>query len=117
LTLGKQRHKLEQSAEGENTMARKKKPWSLLSSHGLVLVTVARFGDISVVEIAKKTGLSRSTVLHALKDLRNAGMLKSKKVGRRNSYMFMRDATFRHSIVRDTKIGDLLDIFTARAPR
>lgn len=98
-------------------MARKKKPWSLLSSHGLVLATVARFGDISVIEISKKTGLSRSTVLHALKDLRNAGMLKSTKVGRRNTYQFVRDASFRHSVLRHAKIGDLLDIFSPTARR
>lgn len=80
-------------------MARKKRPWSLLSSHGLVLVTVARYGDLAVPDISQKTGLSRSTVLNVLKDLR------------RNTYNIDTSKTLRHPIVRDTDLGDLLGAF------
>jgi DNA-binding transcriptional regulator GbsR (MarR family) len=77
-----------------------------------VLVSVARFGDLTVPEISAKTGLSRSTVLHGLKDLRKARMLKVKRVGRRNQYHIQGAASFRHPILRDTDIGDLLKAFT-----
>ena len=91
---------------------RTKRPWSLLSSHGLVLVSVARFGDITVPEIAAKTGLSRSTVLHALKDLRRSRMLKVHRNGRRNEYQIQDSASFRHPVLKDTEIGDLLQAFS-----
>lgn len=97
-------------------MVKKKRPWSILSSHGLTLVTVARFGDLSVPEICEKTGLSRSTILHALKDLRMARMLKVRRVGRRNNYEIERSAYMRHPLTSDTEIGDLLKAF-GRAPR
>ena len=93
-------------------MARKKRPWSLLSSHGLVLVSVARFGDLTVPEISAKTELSRSTVLHALKDLRRSRMLKVRRVGRRNQYHIQGTASFSHPVLRDTDVGDLLQAFT-----
>lgn len=92
-------------------MVKKKRPWSLLSSHGLVLVTVARYGDLAVPEICDKTSLSRSTVLHAIKDLRRARMLKVRRVGRRNQYQIERKTNLRHPIARDTELGDLLKAF------
>lgn len=92
-------------------MVRKKRPWSLLSTHGLVLVAVARFGDLAVPEICKKTGLSRSTVLNALKDLRRSRMLRARRAGRRNTYNIDESASLRHPILRDTDIGSLLAAF------
>lgn len=89
-------------------MVRVKRPWSLLSSHGLVLVTIARFGDLTVPQICEKTRLSRSTVLNALKDLSQARILAVRRVGRRNTYKLNEDATFRHQVVADAHIGDLL---------
>jgi DNA-binding transcriptional ArsR family regulator len=89
-------------------MARKKQPWSLLSSHGLVLTAVARYGDITVPEIAEKSGLSRSTVLHCLKDLRRSRMLKVRRQGRRNEYEIDGTVGFRHPILRETRIGDVV---------
>jgi DNA-binding transcriptional ArsR family regulator len=93
-------------------LVKKKRPWSLLSSHGLTLVTIARFGDLAVPEICDKTGLSRSTILHALKDLRRARMLRVRRVGRRNQYEIDPSANMRHPIARDTELGDLLKAFS-----
>jgi hypothetical protein len=92
-------------------MVRRKKPWSLFSSHGLVFLSVARYGDLSVPELMEKTALSRSTVLNVVKDLRKSRMIAVRRIGRRNSYDFRRDASFRHDVARDVRIGDLLDIF------
>lgn len=73
-----------------------------------MLVTIVRFGDLTVPEICEKTGLSRSTVLNALKDLNEARILDVRRVGRRNAYRLNKDAKFRHQVVADAHIGDLL---------
>lgn len=87
---------------------RVKRPWSLLSSHGLVLVAIARQPDLTVMEIASRTGLSRGSVLRVLRQLQQARMLDVKRRGRRNAYR-VNDATrFRHPILRDKRIGGLL---------
>lgn len=73
-----------------------------------MLVTLVRLGDLAVPQICEKTGLSRSTVLNVLKDLKNTRILKVKRVGRRNTYALHEDATFRHRIVADAQISDLM---------
>ena len=97
-------------------MVRKRRPWTIFSSHGLVLVAVARQGNLTVPELAEKTGLSRSTILKVLKDLRRSRMMQVTRRGRRNTYSFHREATFRHAIARDILIGDFLDVFPPVAP-
>jgi hypothetical protein len=94
-------------------MVRLKRPWSLLSSHGLVLVTIVRFGDLTVPQICEKTGLSRSTVLNVLKDLKTSQILIVRRTGRRNTYQLSEDATFRHQIMADTHISELFKAFPA----
>ena len=89
-------------------MVKRKRPWYLLSSHGLVLAVVARFGDITVPEIAEKSGLSRSTVLNRLKELRAAHILRVRKRGRRNEYQVDSKANFRHPAMSDTEIDSLV---------
>lgn len=88
-----------------------KRPWSLLSSHGLVLVTLVRHGDLAVPQICDMTSLSRSTVLNVLKDLKNGRILKVRRVGRRNTYALLEDAKFRHKVVSDAQISELLRAF------
>jgi len=71
-----------------------------------------RFGDLAVPEIAEKTGLSRSTVINALKDLRNAKMLRVRRqLGRKNMYSIEDSTTLRHPILKDVAIGDLMAAF------
>lgn len=71
-------------------------------------MTVVRLGDLAVPQICQKTGLSRSTVLNVLKDLKNSRILKVRRVGRRNTYALEENAKFRHQIVADAHISDLL---------
>jgi predicted transcriptional regulator len=92
-------------------MAKVARPWSLLSSHGLILVTVSRYPNLTVVGIADKVRLNRATVLRVLRDLRTIGMLDVRRVGRRNAYAVNKDASFRHPVLRDARIEGLLQAF------
>lgn len=92
-------------------MVRRNKRWSLLSSHGLVLVTVSRYGSITVPEIGQRTHLSRASALRVLRDLQDAGMLQTSQQGRRNVYHIRREVSFRHPVLKDSHIGDLLKAF------
>jgi DNA-binding transcriptional ArsR family regulator len=92
-----------------------KRPWSLLSTHGLVLATVYRFGDLTVSDIGQRTGLGRTTVLRALQDLENAGMLEARRQGRRNVYTVNLQAHYRHPIMKDKSIKGLLETLATPA--
>lgn len=96
-------------------MARKQAPWSLLSTHGLVLVCVSRYGDITVMDIAKRTGVSRGTVLRVLRDLQASGMLDVCRLGRKNTYRIRGSVTFRHPVLRGRGVEELLKAFPEAA--
>jgi predicted transcriptional regulator len=77
---------------------------NLLSTHGVVLAAIAKQPDIRLRDLASALDVTERTVWRAVEDLVSAGVLKRKKVGRRNTY----------SIVGDAVIGDSnLDITVA----
>ena len=96
-------------------MAKVSKPWSLLSSHGLVLAAISQIPDDTVLGIAERTNLSRATVLRAVRDLESAKMVKTERHGRRNIYSVDPTVTFRHPIVRGAKIEGLIGAVAPRA--
>lgn len=98
-------------------MAKVSKPWSLLSSHGLVLAAISQIPDDTVLGIAERTNLSRATVLRAVRDLESAKMVKTERHGRRNIYSVDSTVTFRHPIVRGARIEGLIDAVAPRARR
>lgn len=90
--------------------------WWLLSTHGLVVVALARLGNPTVEEVARATSKSRATVLRTLNDLRSAGIIESHRLGRRNVYRIRTEAHFRHPLMNDRVIGALVELFQAQAP-
>ena len=83
--------------------------WYLFSVHGLVLLTLVRHGDLTVTDIASRVGRTKWTVLRVLRDLREADLLATTRVGRRNTYRVNREAQFRNPVLRDEKIGVLFE--------
>lgn len=85
--------------------------WSLFSVHGLVLIALLRYGDLTVTQLAARVGRTKWTVLRVLRDLREARLLTVERVGRRNAYRVNLDAHFRSPLTMDRKISALLDVF------
>lgn len=96
-------------------MAQQKKPWSLLSSQGLVLVRLFRHPGVTIDALTAKCGLSRGTVFRALRDLRDAGMLEVHHSGRRSFDEVRPDVSFRHPELQDRGIGELLMVLPPRS--
>ena len=82
--------------------------WSLLSTHGLVLLSVADKPETTTREIADNLGVTERSVQRAVSDLDGAGYIKRKKVGRRNRYDVNRKKTLRSPIKQDKRVADLL---------
>ena len=64
--------------------------WSILSNHGKVLVCLWRDPDVRVSEVATLVGIKERAVQRILADLREAGVVASTRVGRRNRYRINR---------------------------
>ena len=82
--------------------------WSLLSTHGLVLLSVVDKPEVTTREIADNLGMAERSVQRAVSDLDGAGYIRRKKVGRRNKYQVNRNKPLRSPIKQDKSVDDLL---------
>lgn len=87
--------------------------WTFLSNHTHVLVCLDRQRDIRLRDIAQQVGITERAVIKLLAELEDAGVITRAKEGRRNLYTVHRGEHFRHSIERNTTVGDLLDLINS----
>jgi DNA-binding IclR family transcriptional regulator len=80
----------------------------LLTSHGLVLLCVARNPSIRLRQIAEQVGLTERAVHRIVCELCSAGYLSRRRVGRTNVYEIHRDAALAHDLLRGHDVGDLV---------
>ncbi len=83
-------------------------PWSFVSSHGAVLIAVARHPDATVKEIADQVTLTERQAHRVLADLVGEGYITRERVGRRNHYAVDPSQQMRHPTLADHQVGDLL---------
>src|SRR5262245_1576022 len=82
--------------------------WTLVTSHGLVLVHLARFPEASMKETAEAIELTERSVNDIIQDLKSAGLIRASRTGRRNRYEIDAEACFRHRTLRSVPIAALL---------
>ena len=88
-----------------------KRHWTLISSHGAVLIEVARDPDLPVREIAGRVGVTDRHAYRMLADLCEEGYLVRERVGGRNRYRVDPDRPMRRAAVADRRVGELLLAF------
>lgn len=88
--------------------------WTLVTSHGLVLVYVALNGEATIREISREIGLTERRVMEILRDLKEAGHISIERQGRRNIYSLTENATFMHPKLKHIYVNDFLDLVQGR---
>ena len=83
--------------------------WSFVSSHGTVLIAVARHPDATVKEIADRVTLTERQAHRVLSDLVGEGYVKRERVGRRNHYAVDTSRNLRHPSLAGHQVGELLE--------
>ena len=96
------------------TIDPKTPPWTFLSNHGHILLSIARDPNIRVREIARSVGITERAVQRIVLDLEEQGYLVRERVGRRNRYQVVTDLPLRHPIEAHRNIGDLLELVANR---
>jgi DNA-binding transcriptional ArsR family regulator len=81
-----------------------------MTSHGVVLVEVARAPDSTVRELAARAGLTERQAHRVLADLVDGGYVERERIGRRNRYRIDSGKPLRHPSVRDHRVGELLEV-------
>lgn len=81
--------------------------WNVLSSHGLVLVSIALNPNRTAREIGDEVGLTERSTHKIIVDLEDEGYINRIKKGRQNTYKIHSDKEV-PDVVTDASIGDLL---------
>jgi DNA-binding MarR family transcriptional regulator len=82
--------------------------WTFLTSHGLVLLEVARAPGSTVREIAERSGLTERQTHRVLADLVEDAYVARERVGRRNHYRVDDSLPMRHPLLAGHQVGELL---------
>ena len=84
--------------------------WTLLTSHGHVLVEILRNPQARIRELSAAAGITERATAAIIADLEAAGYVTRTRVGRRNHYAVNLDLPFRHSAQRDLRVGPFLEM-------
>ena len=82
--------------------------WSFFSSHGLVLLVLARRPDQRIREVAEAVGLTERAAQTIVNDLVEGGYVRRIREGRRNKYLVLGDQPLRHPVTAQHRVADLL---------
>ncbi len=83
--------------------------WTFLSNHTHVLLCLHRNPESLLREVAVEVGITERAVQRILAELEMAGVVKKKKIGRRNRYTIKKTYKLRHPIEAHRSIADLLE--------
>ena len=93
--------------------ADERRKWTLLSSHGHVLVEIARDPQARVRDISAVIGITERATQAIIADLERAGYVERVRFGRRTHYVLHPDNPFRHSAQEGLQVGPFLELLTA----
>jgi hypothetical protein len=89
--------------------------WTPLSAHGQVLVYLARCPDALQTEISRRVPMDLRSVVRVIKELRDAGVVRVHRRGRRNAYEVVLDAPLPPPLLAGFSVRDLLSGFSGPA--
>jgi len=90
--------------------------WALISNHGAALAYVARHPDATLRQVAGAVGVTERSATAMLRDLREAGYVDARRVGRRNRYTVDLNRPLRRAAYQESTVGELLGALHALAP-
>lgn len=91
--------------------------WGLWSRQGLVLIYIALNPDSTVRDIAASMGLTQRAIWDGIGDLRRAGMIDTRKDGRRHRYRVNLEGPFKHPTIRGVTLRTVLGNLSPVASR
>jgi hypothetical protein len=89
-----------------------RRTWTLLTSHGHVLVEIARNPQARVRDISAVVGITDRATQAIIADLERTGYVERVRVGRRTHYVLHTENPFRHSAQDGLPVGPFLELLT-----
>ena len=94
----------------KHSSEKKVQGWTFLSNHMHVLVALSRDPELRIRDLAELIGITQRAIQRILAELVDEGVLKVKKVGRRNTYTIQRKTRLRHPLEAKHTVGELIDL-------
>ena len=91
------------------------RPWYLMSTHGVVLLHIARNPGATLREMSETLDLTERRISQIVQDLAAEGYLTIQRVGRRSVYTVNENANMRHPTLVHIKLGDVLELLMGHA--
>jgi DNA-binding Lrp family transcriptional regulator len=88
--------------------------WSFVTTHTLVLMSIAADPEIRLSEIAAQVGVTERRVQSIVAELVEAGYLTRIREGRRNRYDINGGLPLRHVETEHRHLGELLSLLSTR---
>ena len=82
--------------------------WTFLTTHGRVLLCIARDPGIRLRDIADSLGITERSAYGIVTDLADAGYIVKERDGRRNRYQVQAHLPLPESTTRERTIGEIL---------
>lgn len=105
------------SASPARDVARERAPWTFLSNHAHVLISLADDPEARMRDVASRVGITERAVQRIVTELEEGGYLERLKEGRRNRYRVTASRPLRHPIERHCATDELLDLVLGRPRR
>lgn len=87
--------------------------WTFITNHARVLLVIAADPTVRLRDIASTLDITERAAQRIVTELVDEGYLTRKREGRRNSYKVHPKMPMRAAQVRQTEIGEVLDILLA----
>ena len=87
--------------------------WTFLTSHGQVLVCIARDPGVRLRDIGERVRITERAAHRIVAELADAGYISRQRNGRRNHYTINARLPLPDTIARDQNVGQLLEILSA----
>ena len=84
--------------------------WTFLTNHAHVLLCITANPDIRIRDIAEQVGITERAAHRIVADLVAEGYISTTKVGRRNSYTVDPRGRFRHPLLKEHPVGEIVDL-------
>ena len=82
--------------------------WTFITTHGFLLLEVARTPDATVRELAQRAAVTERQAHRVLADLVSSGYIVRERVGRKNHYRVNAQQPMRHPAADGHQVGQLL---------
>ena len=85
----------------------------IITSHGMVLIYLARNSDSTVRQLSDALDITERQIARLIRDMVEAGVITVARVGQRNSYSIDRSALLTHPAFASRPLGEVIDILVA----